>query len=90
MFSRFGSEKQQNPRFRVPSGGWSGFLGIGTRINTGTVVGALLNIFGNGMPAKYAPSFSWGDSHTGNEETSTTYEAMFRAVAHTIVKISQA
>ncbi|NTW54857.1 MAG: transferase [Chlorobaculum sp.] len=41
---------------------------IGTRFNTGTVVGISSNIFGNGMPAKYIPSFSWGDGHTGNGE----------------------
>jgi len=41
---------------------------IGTRFNTGTVVGTSTNIFGNGMPAKYVPSFSWGDGHTGNGE----------------------
>ena len=44
---------------------------IGTRFNTGTVVGTSSNIFGNGMPAKYLPSFSWGDGHAGNGE----YEA---------------
>jgi len=41
---------------------------IGTRFNTGTVVGTSSNIFGNGMPAKYVPSFSWGDGNTGNGE----------------------
>jgi len=41
---------------------------IGTRFNTGTVVGTSSNVFGNGMPAKYVPSFSWGDGHTGNGE----------------------
>jgi UDP-N-acetylglucosamine diphosphorylase/glucosamine-1-phosphate N-acetyltransferase len=41
---------------------------IGTRFNTGTVVGTSSNVFGNGMPAKYIPSFSWGDGHTGNSE----------------------
>lgn len=38
---------------------------IGTRFNTGTVVGTSSNIFGNGMPAKYIPSFSWGDGNSG-------------------------
>ena len=44
---------------------------IGTRFNTGTVVGTSSNVFGDGMPAKYIPSFSWGDGRTGNSE----YEA---------------
>ncbi len=33
---------------------------INTSINTGTVVGACANIFGNGLSPKYIPSFSWG------------------------------
>lgn len=40
---------------------------IGTRFNTGTVVGTSSNIFGNGMPAKYVPSFSWGDGNEGSD-----------------------
>lgn len=35
---------------------------INTMINTGTVVGISSNIFGNGFPEKYIPSFSWGGS----------------------------
>lgn len=34
--------------------------GIGTTFNTGTVVGIMCNIFGEGLPPKYVPSFSWG------------------------------
>ena len=34
--------------------------GIGTLINTGTVVGAGSNLFGGGMPPAYVPPFSWG------------------------------
>ena len=34
--------------------------GIGTLLNTGTVVGAGSNIFGGGMPPTYVPPFSWG------------------------------
>lgn len=33
---------------------------IGTLFNTGTVVGFASNIFGQGMPPKYVPPFSWG------------------------------
>ncbi|HZD05696.1 MAG TPA: putative sugar nucleotidyl transferase, partial [Longimicrobiales bacterium] len=34
--------------------------GIGTLINTGTVVGAGSNLFGGGMPPTWVPPFSWG------------------------------
>lgn len=33
--------------------------GIGTVLNTGSVVGAGSNVFGGGMPPKYLPPFSW-------------------------------
>ena len=29
-------------------------------INTGSIIGACCNIFGEGFPPKYTPSFSWG------------------------------
>jgi UDP-N-acetylglucosamine diphosphorylase / glucose-1-phosphate thymidylyltransferase / UDP-N-acetylgalactosamine diphosphorylase / glucosamine-1-phosphate N-acetyltransferase / galactosamine-1-phosphate N-acetyltransferase len=35
--------------------------GIGTQLNTGTVLGAGANVFGGEMPPKYVPPFSWGD-----------------------------
>lgn len=34
--------------------------GIGTLLNTGTVVGAASNLFGGAMPPAYVPPFSWG------------------------------
>jgi UDP-N-acetylglucosamine diphosphorylase/glucosamine-1-phosphate N-acetyltransferase len=34
--------------------------GINTMFNTGTVVGVSCNIFGDGFPRNYIPSFSWG------------------------------
>lgn len=34
--------------------------GIGTLLNTGTVVGAGSNLFGGEMPPAYVPPFSWG------------------------------
>jgi UDP-N-acetylglucosamine diphosphorylase/glucosamine-1-phosphate N-acetyltransferase len=40
--------------------------GIGTLLNTGTVVGAGSNIYGGRMPPTYVPPFSWG---TGEELT---------------------
>jgi UDP-N-acetylglucosamine diphosphorylase/glucosamine-1-phosphate N-acetyltransferase len=33
---------------------------IGTLFNTGTVVGVGCNVFGQGFPPKFIPSFSWG------------------------------
>jgi len=33
---------------------------INTMFNTGTVVGASANIFGNDFPSKFIPSFTWG------------------------------
>ncbi len=35
--------------------------GIGTRLTTGTVIGAGANVFGSEMPSKYVPPFSWAD-----------------------------
>ncbi len=35
--------------------------GINTMFNTGTVVGVSANVFGEGFPPKFVPSFSWGN-----------------------------
>jgi UDP-N-acetylglucosamine diphosphorylase/glucosamine-1-phosphate N-acetyltransferase len=35
--------------------------GINTMFNTGSVIGAFVNIFNAGFPPKFIPSFSWGD-----------------------------
>lgn len=37
--------------------------GINTMFNTGTVVGVGTNIFGDGFPRNFIPSFAWGGSH---------------------------
>ncbi|NTV68311.1 MAG: transferase [Chlorobaculum sp.] len=65
---------------------------IGTRFNTGTVVGTSSNIFGNGMPAKYVPSFSWGDGHTGNGQyqADKAVETAKRVMARRKVEMSAA
>jgi len=34
---------------------------INTSINTGTVIGACANVYGNGLTPKYIPSFAWGN-----------------------------
>lgn len=36
---------------------------INTMFNTGTVVGVSSNIFGEGFPRNFVPSFSWGGAH---------------------------
>ena len=35
---------------------------INTMINTGTIIGSCVNIFGSGFPRNFVPSFSWGGS----------------------------
>jgi hypothetical protein len=35
--------------------------GIGTRLTTGSVIGAGSNIYGSHMPPHYVPPFSWGE-----------------------------
>lgn len=35
--------------------------GIGTKLNTGSVIGAAANVFGATMPPKLVPAFGWGD-----------------------------
>lgn len=35
-------------------------LGIHSMLNTGTVIGISANVFGDGFPRTYIPSFSWG------------------------------
>jgi UDP-N-acetylglucosamine diphosphorylase/glucosamine-1-phosphate N-acetyltransferase len=37
--------------------------GINTMFNTGTVVGINANIYGDGFPRNFIPSFSWGGAH---------------------------
>lgn len=37
--------------------------GIGTLLNTGTVIGVACNLYGAAMPPKFVPSFSWGQGH---------------------------
>jgi UDP-N-acetylglucosamine diphosphorylase / glucose-1-phosphate thymidylyltransferase / UDP-N-acetylgalactosamine diphosphorylase / glucosamine-1-phosphate N-acetyltransferase / galactosamine-1-phosphate N-acetyltransferase len=46
--------------------------GIGTLLNTGSVVGAGSNVFGGAMPPKWVPPFSWG---AGSELTPFRLEA---------------
>ena len=51
--------------------------GIGTLLNTGTVVGVGSNLFGGRMPPKYVPPFSWG---TGEELVAFKLDKFFEVV----------
>jgi UDP-N-acetylglucosamine diphosphorylase/glucosamine-1-phosphate N-acetyltransferase len=55
--------------------------GIGTMLNTGTVIGAGANVFGANTPPKVVPPFAWGD-----HEPYDTYDvARFLAVAERVM-----
>ena len=56
--------------------------GIGSLLNTGTVVGAGSNLYGTDMPPKYVPPFSWG---SGSDLTAYDAEK-FLQVAETVMK----
>jgi UDP-N-acetylglucosamine diphosphorylase / glucose-1-phosphate thymidylyltransferase / UDP-N-acetylgalactosamine diphosphorylase / glucosamine-1-phosphate N-acetyltransferase / galactosamine-1-phosphate N-acetyltransferase len=56
--------------------------GIGSLLNTGTVIGAGSNIYGSAMPPKYVPPFSWG---TGSELVAFD-EDRFIALTSTVMK----
>lgn len=57
--------------------------GIQTMFNTGTIVGVSSNIFGEGFPPKFVPSFTWGGAsglitHRLDEALSTASKVMAR------------
>jgi UDP-N-acetylglucosamine diphosphorylase / glucose-1-phosphate thymidylyltransferase / UDP-N-acetylgalactosamine diphosphorylase / glucosamine-1-phosphate N-acetyltransferase / galactosamine-1-phosphate N-acetyltransferase len=56
--------------------------GIGSLLNTGTVVGAGSNLYGTAMPPKYVPPFSWG---SGAELVAFDAER-FLALTETVMK----
>jgi UDP-N-acetylglucosamine diphosphorylase / glucose-1-phosphate thymidylyltransferase / UDP-N-acetylgalactosamine diphosphorylase / glucosamine-1-phosphate N-acetyltransferase / galactosamine-1-phosphate N-acetyltransferase len=56
--------------------------GIGSLLNTGTVVGAGSNLFGSEMPPKHVPPFSWG---SGSELVAFDRDR-FLALAQTVMK----
>jgi UDP-N-acetylglucosamine diphosphorylase/glucosamine-1-phosphate N-acetyltransferase len=56
--------------------------GIGTLLNTGTVVGAGSNLFGGDMPPSYVPPFSWGrGEHLTDFELEKFLEVAARVMA---------
>jgi UDP-N-acetylglucosamine diphosphorylase/glucosamine-1-phosphate N-acetyltransferase len=54
--------------------------GINTMFNTGTVVGVGANIFGDGYPRNFIPSFSWGGAAGFSTFTLPKFEETARAV----------
>jgi len=46
---------------------------INTAINTGTIIGACCNVFGNGLTPKFVPSFSWGSEGVKRYELNKAY-----------------
>lgn len=56
--------------------------GINTMFNTGTVVGVSSNVFGEGYPRNFIPSFSWGGKHGFQTyRTDKAFETTERAMA---------
>lgn len=57
--------------------------GIQSTFNTGTIVGVAANLFGDGLPPKFVPSFSWGGAsglvtHRIEEALSTAKRVLAR------------
>jgi len=64
--------------------------GIGTLLNTGTVVGAGSNIFGGKMPPTYVPPFSWGAGGDLTEfKLAKFLEVAIRAMGRRGVKLDE-
>jgi UDP-N-acetylglucosamine diphosphorylase/glucosamine-1-phosphate N-acetyltransferase len=65
--------------------------GIGTLLNTGTVVGAGSNIFGGLMPPLFVPPFSWGRGHELTEYRLDKFlDVARRAMARRDLELDQA
>ncbi len=52
--------------------------GICTMFNTATVVGTGANVFGEGFPPKFIPSFAWGNGNHQTKFVSTHLDALFK------------
>ncbi|TXB67613.1 GlmU family protein [Phaeodactylibacter luteus] len=56
--------------------------GISTMLNTGTVVGVCANVFGEGFPRNFIPSFSWGGKQGFQTyRTNKAFETIERVMA---------
>ncbi|HKO16386.1 MAG TPA: putative sugar nucleotidyl transferase [Gemmatimonadaceae bacterium] len=63
---------------------------IGTRLTTGTVLGAGCNVFGSAMPPKVVPPFLWGDTASGSIFELTKFlEVAERVMARRQVELSE-
>jgi UDP-N-acetylglucosamine diphosphorylase / glucose-1-phosphate thymidylyltransferase / UDP-N-acetylgalactosamine diphosphorylase / glucosamine-1-phosphate N-acetyltransferase / galactosamine-1-phosphate N-acetyltransferase len=64
--------------------------GIGTRLTTGSVVGAGSNIFGSVMPPKHVPPFSWGEGAQLDEYRLAKFlEIATRAMARRSIELGE-
>jgi len=62
---------------------------INTMLNTGTICGVSSNIFMNGFPPKYIPSFSWvGSPQFGQYDYEKAIDAMKAMMKRRAVSIS--
>jgi hypothetical protein len=65
--------------------------GIGTFLNTGTVVGAGSNLFGGRMPPRWVPPFSWGSGEDLSEYHIEKFlEVAVRVMDRRSVRLTQA
>jgi UDP-N-acetylglucosamine diphosphorylase/glucosamine-1-phosphate N-acetyltransferase len=65
--------------------------GINTMFNTGTVVGVSSNIFGDGYPRNFVPSFAWGGAAGFTTfQLEKSYETAARAMARRNQTLSEA
>lgn len=64
--------------------------GINTMFNTGTVVGVSANIFGDGFPRNFIPSFSWGGAQGFTTyKTSKAFETAEIVMGRRGIELSQ-
>lgn len=65
--------------------------GINTMFNTGTVVGVSANIFGDGFPRNFIPSFSWGGaSGFSTYQLNKAFETAERVMERRNIKLEEA
>ena len=64
--------------------------GINTMFNTGTVVGVSANIFGDGFPRNFIPSYSWGGAQGFSVyKTSQAFETAEKVMARRGIELSE-
>ena len=64
--------------------------GINTMFNTGTIVGVSANIFGDGFPRNFIPSFSWGGAQGFSVyKTSQAFETAQKAMERRGLELSE-